>query len=316
MNTGNGTRSEEIVSHDIVISRSFDIPRWFVFMAWVDAARLMRWLGPEGFTNLVCELDPQPGGVLRVHMCAPDETVYRMSGVISEVTRSRRIAFTSVALGEQGEPLFEVFHMVTLAERGGRTELELRARVLNVSAAVVHHLTGMRQGWSEALERLDAYLRETSSDLRVPRVNNEPLVLEQILNVPVDRVWKALTDRDEIRCWYFDIEDFRPEIGFEFRFSASKAGKRYRHVCRIIEVLPGRKLSYSWRYEGHEGMSQVTFEMSAVEGGTSLRLTHAGLETFPADNRDFVRTAFSEGWDYILGTALTEFLEGAAVVNQ
>jgi uncharacterized protein YndB with AHSA1/START domain len=70
-------------------------------------------------------------------------------------------------------------------------------------------------------------------------------------------------------------------------------------------------LSYSWRYEGFEGDSLVTFQLFEEGAGrTRLRLTHAGLETFP-----FNRVAGMEkkdwvgGWTYFIGTALKEMLE-------
>jgi len=37
---------------------------------------------------------------------------------------------------------------------------------------------------------------------------------------------------------------------------------------------------------------------------TSVKLTHIGFETFPADNPDVKVENFIEGWTYILGTSL------------
>jgi hypothetical protein len=45
------------------------------------------------------------------------------------------------------------------------------------------------------------------------------------------------------------------------------------------------------------------------EGGkTRLKLTHEGLETFP-QLPDFARHNFEQGWTYITGKSLPEFLE-------
>ena len=68
---------------------------------------------------------------------------------------------------------------------------------------------------------------------------------------PTSKVWKAITDRDDMKKWYFDIAEFRPEVGFEFHFRAGDEKKKYLHLCRITEVIPDKKLAYSWRYEGH-----------------------------------------------------------------
>jgi len=42
------------------------------------------------------------------------------------------------------------------------------------------------------------------------------VIKEVILNASVPKVWKAITDRDDMKQWYFDIEEFRPEPGSSF----------------------------------------------------------------------------------------------------
>jgi uncharacterized protein YndB with AHSA1/START domain len=88
------------------------------------------------------------------------------------------------------------------------------------------------------------------------------------------------------------------------------------HLCKITEVVIGKKLSYSWRYDGYEGNSFVTFELFPEGNKTRLKLTHKGLETFPINNPDFAKENFIDGWTYITGTSLKEFLEKAPVENQ
>nr|MBA4167403.1 SRPBCC domain-containing protein [Chitinophagaceae bacterium] len=123
-------------------------------------------------------------------------------------------------------------------------------------------------------------------------------------------VWKALTDKDQMKQWYFDISSFRPEVGFEFSFVGGREEQSYKHLCRVTQAVPNKKLAYTWRYEGYEGDSEVTFELFAEGSSTRLKLTHQGLETFPQNNEDFARTSFTEGWTAITGTMLKNFLEG------
>lgn len=137
-----------------------------------------------------------------------------------------------------------------------------------------------------------------------------PISIERTLNAPIDVVWKAITIREEMRQWYFDLAEFKPEIGFEFRFSGGpEDGIQYEHVCVITEVIPGHKLTYSWRYEGYEGISYVTFELFPIGDATRIKLTHTGLETFPANNPDFAKENFAAGWTQIIGTSLKSFVE-------
>jgi uncharacterized protein YndB with AHSA1/START domain len=136
----------------------------------------------------------------------------------------------------------------------------------------------------------------------------EAVVIERTFNAPVARVWEALTDVEEMRQWYFDLKEFRPEVGFEFEFVVEHERTTYHHLCRITEVIPQKKLAYTWRYKGHEGDSLVLFELAATGEKTRLKLTHEGLETFPK-TAAFARKNFVEGWTTLIGSSLKEFVE-------
>ncbi|HEY4197670.1 MAG TPA: SRPBCC domain-containing protein [Mucilaginibacter sp.] len=137
----------------------------------------------------------------------------------------------------------------------------------------------------------------------------EPFVIERTLNAPSEKVWKAITDKDQMKQWYFDLAEFKPEVGFEFTFVGGSEEKSYVHLCKITEVVPGKKLQYSWRYDEYPGKSFVTFELFPEGNQTKLKLTHEGLETFPTDNKDFARSSFEAGWNYIIGKSIVEFFE-------
>ena len=136
----------------------------------------------------------------------------------------------------------------------------------------------------------------------------EAVVVERTLNVPVEQVWKALTDVDQMREWYFDLKEFRPEVGFEFGFVVEHEGNTYDHRCKVTEVIPQKKIAYTWRYEGHEGNSVVTIELASDADKTRLKLTHTGLDTFPR-TKAFARENFEEGWTQSIGSELKEFVE-------
>jgi uncharacterized protein YndB with AHSA1/START domain len=136
----------------------------------------------------------------------------------------------------------------------------------------------------------------------------QPFVIEQTYNAPVSRVWDAITNNDKMKEWYFQLEEFKPEVGFKFTFWGGSKDKSYLHLCEVTDVVPGRKLTHSWKYDGYPGESFVTWELFDEGDKTRLRLTHAGLETFPAE-KDFARESFSKGWTYITGTSLKNFVE-------
>jgi uncharacterized protein YndB with AHSA1/START domain len=137
---------------------------------------------------------------------------------------------------------------------------------------------------------------------------DEAVVVERTFNAPVARVWKALTDVDQMREWYFDLKEFKPEPGFEFEFVVEHEGNSYHHLCRITEVVPEKKIAYTWRYEGEPGDSLVTFELFAEGDKTRVKVTHTGIETFPKTPA-YARKNFEASWTSIIGTELKQFVE-------
>lgn len=141
-------------------------------------------------------------------------------------------------------------------------------------------------------------------------IPKQPIVVERLFATSADALWRALTDKDEMKQWYFDLPEFRAEVGFKFTFAGGPSSERqYVHLCEVTEVVPGKKLSYSWRYEGYAGDSLVSFEILPQGEKTLLRLTHAGLHTFPSDNPDLAKHNFEAGWDAIVNQSLLEFVE-------
>ncbi|HEV7424022.1 MAG TPA: SRPBCC domain-containing protein, partial [Candidatus Paceibacterota bacterium] len=50
-------------------------------------------------------------------------------------------------------------------------------------------------------------------------MSNQPFIIEQVYDVPVSKVWDAITDNEQMKKWYFQMKDFKPVVGFEFSFS-------------------------------------------------------------------------------------------------
>jgi len=134
------------------------------------------------------------------------------------------------------------------------------------------------------------------------------IIVERTFDAPVGRVWTALTDVNEMRQWYFDLRDFMLEIGFEFEFVVEHEGNTYHHLCKVTEVIPEKKIAYTWRYKGEPGDSLVTFELFSEDDKTRLKVTHTGIETFPKTPA-YARKNFEAGWTTIVGSELKQFLE-------
>ena len=144
----------------------------------------------------------------------------------------------------------------------------------------------------------------------------EPIVFERIYEAPISKVWKAITDKNDMKQWYFDLSEFKPEVGFEFSFVGGDKDQSFLHLCKVLEVVPGKKLKHSWRYDGFEGNSFVTWELfEEGKNRTRVKLTHEGLETFPKTTPSFATQNFVKGWTGILGVNLLNFVEVSDIIK-
>ena len=141
-------------------------------------------------------------------------------------------------------------------------------------------------------------------------MSNNHLIIERVFDVDMELLWKALTEKELMKQWYIDVEEFQTVVGFKFEFWGGEEGdKKWKHLCEITEVIPGKKLSYSWKYEGYSGLSFVTFELFKQNNGTKLKLTHSGIDTFPGDLPELAIDKFEAGWNQAIHVTLKEFLE-------
>jgi len=139
-------------------------------------------------------------------------------------------------------------------------------------------------------------------------METKPFVYEKTFDASSSNVWKAITQTELLRQWFWNVPEFKPQVGFEFGFESQSCEEGNIHLCKVTEVIPGKKLSYSWRYPGYEGDSLVSFELfEEGKNRTRLRLTHAGLETFPRNL--MAKKDIAEGWSYLINTSLQNFLE-------
>ena len=136
-----------------------------------------------------------------------------------------------------------------------------------------------------------------------------PLIKEFNYNVPIEKVWRALTDKDKMKKWYFpQLQQFEPVVGFRFQFEDNHAG--YQKEWIVTRVIEDRTLAHSWAYKGYPGNSEVIFDLFSEEDKTRLRVTQTDLESFP-NHPHFKRERFEWGWDNLLGQNLKHLLENS-----
>jgi uncharacterized protein YndB with AHSA1/START domain len=163
---------------EFVISRLLDAPRDLVWTAWTQGERLAQWWGPKGCKIRVIKLEVRPGGVFHYAMVFPKPQTHlngasEMWGRFTyrEITAPERIAFVNSFSDATGHIIrapfietfpLEVLNTATFVERGGKTEMTLRAQPINSTAKENETFAGMhdsmRQGYGGTFDQLAVYL--------------------------------------------------------------------------------------------------------------------------------------------------------------
>lgn len=101
------------------------------------------------------------------------------------------------------------------------------------------------------------------------------LLVERTLPHPPEKVWRALTQGPLIEAWLMQ-NDFEPVVGHVFTLR-SKPVPNWNGIidCKVLEVDPPKRLSYTW---GSMGLGTVvTFTLTPAQGGTQLRMEQTGF---------------------------------------
>jgi uncharacterized protein YndB with AHSA1/START domain len=129
---------------------------------------------------------------------------------------------------------------------------------------------------------------------------------EIIISKPVEKVWNALTRPEEMKNWYFNITNFEAKEGeiFDFivSFSDEDGEHNFRHLFKIMKVIPREKLQHTWEHPGHSGgSSTLTWELIPKGETTTIVLTHEGVESFLDEgSKYFTKESYTAGWADIL----------------
>ena len=143
------------VLHDeeLLIEREFDAPLALVFRLWESRDHMLRWWGPEKFTTIELDWQLTPGRPWRGAMVSKQFGLSRFGGVIREVERLRRIAFTFQWDEGFGRDL-DTLVTVGFAEKDGRTVQSFHQAPFSSIAIRNSHVGG----GNSALNRQQAYV--------------------------------------------------------------------------------------------------------------------------------------------------------------
>ncbi len=116
---------------------------------------------------------------------------------------------------------------------------------------------------------------------------------------PAETVWEFLTKAELLSQWLMP-NDFELILGYDFQFTTKPLpqfdcdGIFY---CKIVEIVPFKKLSYSWKTGPGSGKisldSIVVWTLVEKDNGTELQLLQSGFKEIENYN---IYTAMTTGW--------------------
>src|SRR5213593_3500851 len=123
---------------------------------WTDPRKLAEWWGPKGCVTLLSEVDPRPGGAMRVDQRNPDGVIYSFNATFEKVIPPELLVYRHASPSTAGFSPWEALHTVTFEELGPR-----RTRVTAVTKVIAgpqeerESLMGAyREGWGQSFEKL------------------------------------------------------------------------------------------------------------------------------------------------------------------
>lgn len=148
---------EDEAPTELHLRRFFAAPRQMVFDAWTKPEMVKQWWGPRGFSTEVEKLEAHQGGEIRFRMQGHgfDHT---MTGRFVDFYPPHRFVFTAGVPDPKGDILFENWNSVLFEEVEGGTEVVLDVHVLKSVPGAAVYIKGMREGWSQSLDRLAEFV--------------------------------------------------------------------------------------------------------------------------------------------------------------
>lgn len=127
------------------------------------------------------------------------------------------------------------------------------------------------------------------------------ITLERSFNQPIEKVWEAISDENEISKWFLPAK-FKAEIGFQYTFThVHDQGTTYI-TGEVLTVDKPNTLSYTWESSGSDVNTTVIWNLKEEDGITKLMLEHESHDN--EDNNPNVGKMFEEfsnGWPEVIG---------------
>ncbi|MGF7077903.1 SRPBCC family protein [Mucilaginibacter sp. UYCu711] len=133
------------------------------------------------------------------------------------------------------------------------------------------------------------------------------------INAPAALVWKALTNPEIVKQYFFGTEQISDwQKGSDIVWTGEWDGKTYRDHGKILDIVLGSYLQYSyWSSMSNlpdipENYQVVTYDLSETDGVTTLTISQDNVKDEAAKEHS------ETNWQYIFG-AMKKMVENGEV---
>jgi uncharacterized protein YndB with AHSA1/START domain len=106
--------------------------------------------------------------------------------------------------------------------------------------------------------------------------------IERLLSATIERVYDAWSRPELLTQWDCPNPALDLKVDADVSVGGNYVVTMGPHVVRgnYVEVKPPHLLAFTWKWDSDDGEpSQVRVELSEVDGGTRMLLSHTGLST-------------------------------------
>jgi uncharacterized protein YndB with AHSA1/START domain len=139
------------VKPSLTLKRHFNAPPEKVYAAWTDAAKIVKWFGPDGGAVTHADTDVRTGGRYTVIFHTEDGEEHYVSGIYREVVRNEKLVFT---WAWRSTPERESLVTILIKPEGDGTLMTLIHEQFFDEAARDRH----EYGWTGSLKKLERAL--------------------------------------------------------------------------------------------------------------------------------------------------------------
>ena len=278
----------------LILSRLFHARRETLFRAWSTAEHVKRWFSPESFSVPEARVEMRTGGPFELKMRSPAGEEHWLRGTFVEVVPDRRLVIDIEVADAAGNPLFRAYTEVDFSDAPDGSERGTRMDVVQsytlIDPAMAWMVAGAPEGWRTTLDKLEKEVvrMQGGSESAIRSVAHATFRLERRFEVPVARVWKALTDEAAKATWFtgppgrWELLERKMDVrvgGSERLKGRWESGVVSTFEAVYHDVIPNERLIYSYEMHLDEkkiSVSLVTMELKEEGGKTVLAVTEQG----------------------------------------